>query len=416
MPVYEYVGILSSGKKTKGTLEGDSPRSVRQRLKQQGVYVTDLKADSKDEAGSTNSAGVNTQNVLQFLKRGDSVPLRELSIATRQLSTLVGAGLPLVEGLSALADQTPNQTFRRIIIEVKEKVEEGSSLAKALVQFPKAFPPLFINMVASGEESGTLEAVLENLSDYFEAQMELRRKVTSAMFYPILMFGFCTLVVTLLVAFVVPNIAQIFEKQGGVLPLPTRILLGLSYFITHYWFLIIGFVILVMACTRAWYKTPNGRAIFDRFFLNAPIYGNISTKIATARVARTLGTLLSSGVNLLTALDISKNIVSNTHIAKALSDAREGVQQGKSLAGEISKSGLFPPMLFQMIAVGERSGQLEPMLNRAAKSFENEANAALAGLTSLIEPLMIIGLGGSVFCIVLAVLMPMMNLMDLVQK
>jgi general secretion pathway protein F len=345
----------------------------------------------------------------------DRVSTKELSVATRLLATLSNAGLPLVSALLALSDQVESPTLKRIVVDIKERVEQGSSLAKALGVYPKVFPRLYINMVASGEASGTLDAVLENLADYYEAQVELRRKISSALFYPVLMFGFCTLVVIMLVTFVVPNIVAIFVKLKVSLPLPTQIVIGFSNLITGYWWLIIMFIAGVIYGSRYYYAQPKGRAWFDTLFLKLPLYGSIYKKITTARVSTTLGTLLNGGVELLTALDIVKNIVGNTHMKKALEEARDGVREGKSLAKELSKSGYFPNLLTQMVAIGEKSGKLEGMLAKAGKAFSAEANATISGLTSLIEPIMIIVLGGIVFGIVISVLLPMTELMKLVQ-
>jgi general secretion pathway protein F len=408
MPVYEYTAINPKGKKLLGTVEADSLRTARQKLRVQGIYPTDIKEGMEGQKGSS-------QDIKKiFVSKRFS--LADLSVATRQLATLVGAGLPLVSALTALSDQTESAVLKRIVIDIKEKVEEGSSLAKALANFPKSFPKLYVNMVTSGEASGTLDTVLENLADYLDSQLELRRQIISALFYPILMLGFCTLVVIALVTFVVPSIVEIFIKQGAVLPLPTRILITLSGFLTGYWWLIIAIIFLSIYLIKVYYSQANGRARIDALFLRLPIAGPIYKKIITARVSRTLGTLLSSGVGLLNALDIIKNMANNVHISKAIDEAKDGVREGRSLAKELSKSKIFPNMLCHMIAVGESSGKLESMLNKAGKSYERDVNAALNGLTSLIEPVMIMVLGGIVFSIVISILMPMVDLINVVQR
>ena len=408
MPVFEYTALTKDGKNSKGNIEAENVRTARQKLKTQNLFVTDIRE-------GTQKRSFANSDVLQSFK-SNRISVKDLTVLTRQLATLVGAGLPLVSSLQALSEQTDSLTARRIILSIKERVEEGSDLAKALAGFPTSFPTLYVNMVASGEESGTLDAVLENLADYLEAQQELRRKISSALFYPILMFGFCTLVVIGLLTFVVPQIVEIFQKQGAILPLPTRILLGISAGLTGYWWLIIAIVAGAVYGFRVWSKTVDGRNIVDRILLKLPLIGLLYTKIATARVSRTLGTLLSTGVSLLTAMDIAKNIVNNIHVKNALEEASIGVREGKSLAAELGRSGIFPSMLGHMVAVGERSGRLEPMLLKAGKAYESDVQASLAGLTSLIEPIMIITLGGIVFSIVIAVLMPMVDLINVVQK
>lgn len=406
MPIYEYTALNGTGKRIKGLVDADTLRSARSKLRTQNIFPTDIKESIK-------AAKDNKQNVKNLF--GDRVSLKELTVATRLLATLANAGLPLVAAINALADQVESPTLKRIVVNIKERVEQGSSLAKALAAYPKVFPRLYVNMVQSGEASGTLDTILENLSDYYEAQMELRRKISSALFYPILMFGFCTLVVIGLVTFVVPNIVEIFIKQKIDLPFPTRAVIALSNALTGYWWAIIGLIALSISLVRYYYRQPKGREWFDAKLLKAPLFGPIYKKIATARVATTLGTLLNGGVELLQALDIVKNIVGNVHMRKSLEEARDGVREGRSLAKEISKSGYFPNLLSQMVAIGEKSGKMENMLSKAGKSFTSEVNAAIAGLTSLIEPLMMIVLGGLVFSIVISVLMPMTKLMQAVR-
>jgi general secretion pathway protein F len=407
MPVYEYVALNPAGKKIKGSLEADTLRAARQKLRVQNIFPTDIKESLKD-------ATTKSQDVKKLFT-SDRVSLKDLTVATRLLATLSAAGLPLVAALLALSEQVDSQTLKRIVVDIKERVEQGSSLAKALGAYPKVFPRLYVNMVASGEASGTLDSVLENLADYYEAQLELKRKVSTALFYPILMFVFCILVVIVLVTFVVPNIVEIFIKQNVKLPLPTRAVILISDIFIGYWWLILAGVIGLFFYIKHSYTTPKGRAWFDKLFLTLPKFGTIYRKVATARIASTLSALLNGGVEVLAALDIVKNIVGNTHLQKALEEARDGVKEGRSLAKELSKSGYFPNLLSQMVAIGEKSGKLEAMLVRAGKTFSNEANASIAGLTTLLEPMIMIFLGGIVFIIILAVLLPMTELMQIVQ-
>lgn len=406
MPVYEYAALNATGKKVKGLIDADTLRAARQKLRSQNVFPTEIKESIK----AAKSEKQDVKNIF-----GNRVSLKDLTVATRLLATLTNAGLPLVAALTSLADQIESPVLKRIVVDIRERVEQGSSLAKALGAYPKVFPRLYVNMVSSGEASGTLDTILDNLSDYYEAQMELRRKISSALFYPILMFGFCTLVVIGLVTFVVPNIVEIFIKQKIELPFPTRAVIFASNTLTGYWWAIIGALVLSVVLVRHYYAQPAGRAWFDAKLLKAPLFGPMYKKVATARVAATLGTLLNGGVELLTALDIVKNIVGNTHMKKAIEDARDGVREGRSLAKELSKSGYFPNLLSQMVAIGEKSGKMETMLAKAGKSFSSEVNAAIAGLTALIEPLMMIVLGGIVFSIVISVLMPMTKLMQAVR-
>lgn len=408
MPIFEYVAIDKKGKQAKGSIDSENIRVARQKLRSQGIFATEIKESLKANAEPTRD--------LSRLFQSDKVSATDLAVATRQLATLVGSGFPIVESLGALSEQVDSINFKRIIIDIKEKVQEGSNLAKAMGQFPKAFPKLYVNMVAAGEASGTLEAVFENLADYLEAQVELRRQISSSMFYPILMLVFCVLVVFGLLVFVVPSIVDIFIKQGAKLPLPTQIMLTISNFLTSFWWVLIFLGVGLSYLAGWYYRSEKGRANFDLKILRVPLIGSLVLKINCARIARTLGTLLQNGVGLLEALSIVKNIVNNTRLAQAIENARDGVREGKNLSKELAKAGLFPSMLINMIGIGERSGKLESMLSKAGKSYENEVDATLSGLTSLIEPLMMIGLGGVVFSIVISIMLPMVDMINLVQK
>ena len=407
MPVYEYTAIDSRGKSTKGSIEADGVRAARQKLRTKGIYATDLKE-------SIELTKTKTRDVKRFFQSNRVAP-KDLAVATRQLATLVGAGLPIVSALNALSDQTDSIVLKRIVIDIKENVEEGSALAKAMGNFPKSFPRLYINMVASGEASGTLDKVLLNLADYLEAQLDLRRRVSSALLYPILMLFICTAVVLAMFTFVVPKVVDIFKKQGATLPVPTRVMIAISDFLINYWYLLALAILAVIYFVRWYYGQPKGKLNMDRWMLKLPLFGPLYTKVSTARVTQTLGTLLTSGVGLLAGLEISKNIVGNVHISEALDQAREGVREGKSLAAELRKSGMFPSMVSHMVAVGEKSGELENMLVKVGQAYENEVNASLDGLTSLLEPLLMLVVGAVVLTIVISVLLPMADLINVLQ-
>ena len=383
-------------------------RAARQRLRAQNLYPTEIKegiATTKTKA----------RDIRKYF-RTDRVSLKSLAIMTRQMATLLGAGLPLVSVLQALSDQTDSDILQKIVIDIKEDVEEGSSLAKSLGRFPKTFPRLYVNMVAAGEASGTLDTVLLNLADHLEAQLSLRGKVQSALIYPALMLVVCTGVIIGLFIFVIPNIVEIFTKQGAQLPLPTRIVIAISNFLISYWGLLILLAVMAAVSAISYYRTERGRSVVDRLLLRLPIFGPLYVKICTARTALTLGALVHSGVGLLTALEITRKIMENVHFSKALADAQEGVREGRSLAKELRKSGIYPIMLSHMIAVGETGGALESMLQKAGAAYESEVDATLNGLTSLLEPLMTMFVGGIVFCIVISVLLPMADLIDVIQR
>ena len=409
MPIFEYTAINEKGKQAKGSLEAENARAARQRLRSQGMLPTTV--EESRARSSQQKKKIPQQSLSSSL--GERVGAKTLAFSTRQLATLLSAGIPLVEALQSLAEQTV-PTFRRMLVDVKEQVEQGTSFARALGSYPKVFPRLYVNMVASGEASGKLDSVVTSLAEYLEAQLELRRKLISALIYPVIMLSFCSLVVAGLLAFVVPQIVEIFTKQGAKLPVPTRIMIAISDILVFYWYAVVLVLVgLVLGSIRL-YRTEKGRAFVDSVLYRAPLVGGLYTKVLTARIARTLGTLLTSGVGLLESLDMAKNVVGNVHFQRAIRDARDGVTEGRSLSRELLRSKLFPPMACQMIAVGERSGRLEEMLSIAGATFEKEASSSIAGLTALIEPLMIIVLGGIVLAIVVSVLLPLTELMDLV--
>jgi general secretion pathway protein F len=407
MPVFEYVALDKFGKQIKGSLDAESVRAARQRLRKLGIFPTSV------QEGSDKSE--NKKDLLRKFK-SERVKPKDNAVATRQLATLVGAGLPLVSALSALIEQTEAPVLRKIFLDVKEQVQEGSSLSRALGRHPKSFPNLYVNMVNAGEESGTLDSVLLNLADHLEASVALRTKIRSALTYPIIMLAFCTLVIIGLFIFVIPNVVEIFLKQGAELPTPTKIMIFISNFLISYWWSIPIALAGAIFGFRSYYKSEHGRRSFDRFLLRLPVFAPIYTKVITARTSLTLGALLGSGVQLLKALDITKKIMGNVHVVEAIQNAKEGVHEGKSLASELKRSGVYPSMLCHMIAVGEKSGELESMLSKAGKAYEQEVNSTLDGLTSLLEPVMMIIVGGVVLAIVVSVLMPMADLIEVIQQ
>ena len=404
MPSFQYSAIDASGKKTNGYIDADSVRAARQQLRSKKIFPTEIVETSEKKKASTG-------DVLQYLKR-DSVSTQEITIATRQLATLVNAGMPLVSALKALAEQTESVNLTRVLIDVREKVEQGSSLAKALNSHPRTFPRLYINMVESAEAAGNLASVLEKLAEHYEDQLELGRKIKSAMLYPILMLVVCGLVILIMFIFVIPKIVDMFQKQGVKLPFITRLMIFISDALISYWWVIIAVGVLTYAGIKAYYRTKKGRMKIDALKLKLPIYGPAYRKICTARVAQTLSTLLNSGVQLLAAMDICKRIVGNYVVEEALESAKDGVREGRSLAKELQKSGIFPTLLSHMIAVGEQSGELESMLEKVGKAYKTEVDTVLKGMTTIIGPIMLIVVGGLVCAIVFAILLPMLDLLD----
>ncbi len=398
-PVFKYTGLNKESAQVKGSLDADSVKGARDKLKSTGIYPIDIK-----EVKTTNRVG---NKDVQIKKK--KIPVLQLSVLTRQLATLLHAGMPLVDSLKALSEQIENPQVRQILTEVREKVLEGTALNIALEGAGGAFPNLYIKMVRSGEASGTLDMVLQRLADMLESQAILNRKIISAISYPVLMLLLCFGVIILLLAYVVPQISVIFKEQGKPLPLITQIIIGGSDFIRGYWWLMALVFVGIGILFKRYHSTKIGKYNLDKYRLKIPIFGDVFLKLATSRLSTNLGTMLQSGIELLTALSISKNIVGNTYLEEAIDEASEGVEQGKSLAALLSQSNRYPRILIHMIAIGEQTGALDDMLIRVGKSMESEIEAVVDGLTALLEPILIIFLAFIVGGILAAVMLPMLE-------
>lgn len=405
MPVYAYKGIDSAGKNVNGIVDAESDKAARLKLRRSGTFTTNISLE-----GGARQGGSFLQS-LPFFKK---VKTPELAHMTRQLSTLLNANIPLVDALGALQDQIENPNLKKAISEIKNKVVEGSRLAQSLKSFPDIFNPLFIHMVEAGEASGALEQVLARLADFTESQAELTSKVKGALMYPLIMSLVGMGLMFYLLVSVVPKIVKVFENSdNAVLPLPTRILMWVSEFAQDYWYLIILFGCLLIWLYKKYSRTPDGRFKIDRYSLKAPIFGELFRKIAISRFSRTLSTLLKSGVQLLQALDIVKNVVNNVVLAKAIETTKDSVREGESVAEPLKRSGQFPPMVVHMIAVGEKTGSLEVMLEKVADSYDTEVNTIVGSLTTLLEPIMILVMGSVVTFIVLSILLPILKMSEL---
>lgn len=417
MPVFEYKGFDDSGKAVKGVREADGAKTLRSVLRREGVMVTEVKASGRDARGGKAAGGGEKGGLLDkeieftFLQ---GVSVEELGVATRQLATLLQAGVTMVESLTAIIDQIDNKAFKRIFAHVKDDVNEGSSLADALAKH-KCFDHVYVNMVRAGESSGTLDLVLERLADFKEGQARLKGEVLGTMMYPIIMIFVGIGIVGVLFTVVVPRITRIFEHANAQLPIQTKILIWASGFTRDWWWLLLILLVGGAFLARRWVRTEKGRATWDRWSLHIPIFGNLFRMIAVARFARTLGTLLNAGVSLLVSLDIVKNVVANAVISDAVEATKEAVREGEDIATPLKRSGQFPPMVVHMVAIGEKSGQLEGMLNRVAISFEHRVETRMKTLTSLLEPVMILGMGGIVGFIVFSILMPILQMNTLVR-
>jgi general secretion pathway protein F len=408
MPGFEYKGLeVASGKAVKGYRDADSAKALRALLRREGILLT----LATPEAERHERAKRDIQ-LLGFLYRPSS---SDVAVLTRQLATLVRAGVPLVESIAALVDQVEKESLVRILTDVSENLKEGTAFANCLAAHPKVFPSLYINMVAAGEASGTLEAVLERLADFMEGQARLKGKLISALAYPVLMTLIATVLVAALMIGVVPKVTTMFENMQQELPWYTALLIGVSDTLAEYWWLILGLIGLAIYAFRRWRSKPAGRMIWDRFVLRVPIFGRLNLLVAVARFSRTLATLLASGVALLPAMDIVKSVLENMQLESVVKTAIGSIREGESIAEPLRRSGYFPPMVTHMIAVGEKSGQLEQMLENVSRAYEADVETRVTALTSLLEPLIIVVMGGMVAFIAMAIIMPLVQMNQFVQ-
>ena len=416
MPVFEYTGLTEAGKNVRGIRDAESSKVLRTVLRKDGVYLTEARPAESGAVAGEQKTGLAREVDVAALFGLTGVSSQDLAIATRQLATLIAAGIPLVEGLTALVDQIEQPRLKRIMGVVKQKVNEGSSLADALGEHPRVFTPLYVNMIRAGESSGALDVVLVRLADFTESQALLRNKIIGAMLYPAIMVVVGAAIVGILFVVVIPKVTKIFEDMNVTLPWTTRLLIFLSGFARDYWYLILIALPLMAYGVKRWVGTSRGRAWWDRTQLKAPVFGDLVRMLAISRFAKTLSTLLASGVPIITAMDIVKNIVTNTLLSDVIDKAREAIREGESIAAPLKRSGQFPPLVYHMIAIGEKSGQLEEMLQNVAKSYESQVEMRITALTSLLEPVMIVLMGGGVAFIVFSILMPIMQLNTFVPK
>lgn len=412
MAVFEYKALNASGKALTGFKEADSPKTLRALLKKDGIFLTDV-VGQKDDAGrparATSEKAASTD---VDLKRwaGGRITTDDIAITTRQLATLLHAGVALVEALTALTDQVEKDKLKRVVSDVKTRVNEGSSLGDALQNHVKIFGPLYVNMVKAGEHSGALDAVLVRLAEFTEGQARLRQRIMGTMMYPLIMAVIGGGVLTILMTVVVPKVTKIFTDMKATLPWTTRLLIFSSQTMQDWWFIIIPLFIGAVTAFVAWTRSAGGRPTWDRWVLKAPVMGPLVRMLSVARFARTLATLLKSGVPLLTAMEIVKNVIENTVLSKVVEDARDAIREGESIAGPLKRSGEFPPLVYHMVSIGERSGQLEDMLLNVATSYESQVDVRVGALTSLLEPVMIVLMGGVIAFVAFSILMPILQM------
>ncbi len=400
---YTYKVRDRAGKMLEGSLEAESTTLVANKLRQMGYVPINIE--------KTAGAGMKTEITL-FKKKPK---LKDISVFSRQFATMINSGLSLLRSLYILSEQTENEGLRNVIVEVRQDVEKGASLSQALSRHPKVFNKLYVSMVKSGEVGGVLDSVLLRLSDTIEKQVELRGKIKSAMTYPVAVLGLVLCIVAAMLLFIVPIFKGLYDDLGGTLPLPTRLLLMVSSMMTKGLPAIILLTIASAFGFRRWIATDRGRRAWDAFKLKVPIFGGLVQKTAITRFCSTLSALLRSGVPILEALEIVSDTVSNTVFADAVQDVQQSVKGGESLAKPLAKHKVFPPMVVQMMAVGEETGALDEMLEKVGKFYEQEVEATVDALTSLLEPALIVVLGGAVGGMVVSLYMPMFNIIKLIQ-
>ncbi|MFO7716802.1 type II secretion system inner membrane protein GspF [Desulfosarcina sp.] len=407
MPVYEYQALDAKGKTITGIIDADGAQTARQKIRTMGSFPVTVKevteGKSSKESRSTSFQGLFSR-----------VTPAQVSLWTRQLATLTGAGFPLVTALTTLVSQTKIQGFTKMVARIKDSIVEGNSFASSLTLYPSVFSQIYINMVRAGETSGTLEIVLQRLADIMEKQQELKSRIQTAMAYPILMTVIGTLVLFFLMTFVVPNITGIFTEMNQVLPTPTRFLIAASDAFKSYWWLLVILAAAALVALKMFRKTERGLAATDRLMLSLPIMGPLLQKIAVARFSRTLASLLENGVTMLPALEIVKNITGNVVISALIESASNEVEKGQGLGLSLAADAVFPDLAVQMVQVGEQSGELESMLYKIADVYENEVQSSIMSMMAMLEPVMILVMAVVVLFIVLSICLPIFEMNQLV--
>jgi type IV pilus assembly protein PilC len=402
---FQYKVRDGQGRLLQGSLDGDSQNLVADKLRQMGYVPIAIQQEKSH----------NLSRDLKIPGLSDRVNMKDVAVFSRQFATMINSGLSLIRALHILAEQTENKALAEVCKEVRLDVEKGASLSQALSRHPKVFNRLFVSMVRAGETGGVLDSVLVQLADIIEKQVELKRKIKSAMTYPVAVLFLVLLIVTAMLIFVVPTFATLYADLGGTLPLPTRLLMGVSGFVVKWAPLILIVEVGGVIAFKKWIQSESGRARWDAFKLKVPIFGKLVHKTALTRFARTFAVLLRSGVPILEALEITSETVNNTVVARAIKDTQEAVKRGESVAVPLATHAVFPPMVVQMLAVGEETGNVDTMLEKVSDFYDQEIEATVDALTSLLEPLLIVVMGGAVGGKVVALYMPMFQIINLVQ-
>ncbi|OFZ29797.1 MAG: type II secretion system protein GspF [Bdellovibrionales bacterium RIFCSPHIGHO2_01_FULL_40_29] len=401
MPIFEYKGLTRDGNNTKGVIDSENLRTARMKLKKDGIFVVAIADKKKSTAQKKSSAR----------GRSGSVPVKDLSLMTRQLATLIKANVPLVEALTAVSEQVENPILSEALADCKNMVNEGLSLHKAFAKYPAVFSPIFLSMAEAGEMSGTLDVILIRLAEFTESQAELRQRIQSAMTYPIIMLVVITLVIFGLFTKVLPEILAVFESFPDMtLPWYTQAISATSQVFINNWYFFAGFIVISILLFTNWKNSTEGRKSWDAISLKLPLAGEIIRMVAISRFTRTLATLLNGGVPMLNALDIVRNVVDNHVIALAIDEAKSNISEGESIAGPLKKSGHFPPLVVHMVNIGEKTGDLENMLTLVADAYDFQVKSKVDTITTILNPFMTLLIGIVIFVIVLSIIVPMFDL------
>ncbi|MFO0773581.1 MAG: type II secretion system inner membrane protein GspF [Nitrospiraceae bacterium] len=411
MPVYHYKGLRSDGGNAVGIVDAENVRGARLKLRQTGVFPTELREDR----GSGRTATEAAAHLRRGAYRQRVLSPSDLAMVTRQFATLLVAGLPLVEALGILIEQVEKKPVQGLFADIREQVRGGKALSVALEQYPKDFGAIYTYMVRAGEASGALDQILFRLSEFLEKQLALKQKVTNAMMYPAIMLVVGGAVLFVLMTFAIPKITVVFVDQKKALPWPTLVLMQTSAILADYWWAILGAIVLAIFAVIRYKRTPTGEMQIHRLILRLPLIGEIARKVAISRLSSTLATMLASGVQLLDALDVSRRVMNNRVLEAAVDEARTNIREGESIAAPLKRSGHFPALVTHMVAVGEKSGDMEEMLRRIAGIYDGEVDRVVTRATSLIEPIMILFMGAVVFFIVVAILLPIFEMGQLVR-
>jgi len=412
MPVYQYRGYRTDGGSATGIVDAESPKVARLKLRKDGVFPTEMEEQKGAVRSTTARAGAQS---IAGGGRFITLTVNDVALITRQLATLLVAGLPLVDSLGVLMDQTEKKSIKSLLADIREAIRGGVSFSAVLERYPKDFSPIYVHMVRAGESSGALDQILFRLAEFLEKQLALKNKVTNAILYPAIMLVVGTVILFFLVTFVVPKITAVFLHSKQALPWPTVVLMEVSRFCADYWMVLLGFTLGTIWMIRRLLGTEAGQLARDRAVLKIPLIGEVARMVSISRLASTLATMLSSGVQLLDALDVSRRVMNNRVLEQAVEEARQNIREGETIAEPLKRSGEFPPLVTHMIAVGEKSGEMEEMLRRIGQIFDGEVDRVITRFTSLLEPVMIVVMGVIVLFIVVAILLPIFEMGQMVR-